>query len=168
MAVWNPCLSVLKSVLLNAFIGLVIPTALMASMKVVTLQELVEQSAVIALGHQRTPPVVASQVSEAIVSFEPTMVLKGQELIRQGDIALCNPNNSSEWPDLAKETGNYVVFVSKQGGCFSLVWGYRSLVRMTDGQARTSAIQGQPKEQPVAQFLARIREALAGAGLKDK
>jgi hypothetical protein len=39
---------------------------------------------------------------------------------------------------------------------------------MTDGQARTSAIQGQPKEQPVAQFLARIREALAGAGLKDK
>jgi hypothetical protein len=148
-----PTLSALGWVLIY---GLIFPVAAVASLKIITLKELVQKSDVIASGRLHAAP--STERHQLIVaSLHPTSVLKGQEIAGRRDIPLCNREVDSEHPDLAKMPGDYVIFVAKEGECFYLVWGYDSIIPVRNGRALAAGIDDQPSDQPAQQFLDKIR-----------
>lgn len=150
------CLSLHGFLLLS---GLAIPALGLASLKIITLSELVQKSDLIARGHlQRVSP--ESPRSSGVASMHPISVLKGEVAKGENEIPLCNGRVDSENPDLATLAGDYVAFVAKRGRCFYLVWGWDSLIAIRADQAHTSGIEDQPIEQPVEDFLRKIRSLL--------
>jgi hypothetical protein len=131
------------------------PQVSKSQMIMITLPELIQKSEVIAFGHRS--PTSPTDAQSATVSFEAVSVLKGQKRVRTRHISLCNPNDNSEWPDLAQMQGENVVFLTKQHDCFALSHGYRSEIRTRKGRALTQVIKGEPDEQPTADFLRKIR-----------
>lgn len=132
-----------------------VPAVVRASLKIVTLSELVQKSDVIARGSLSATPSAGNKVG--VASLKIVSVIKGKTDAAKGDIPLCNTDVDSEHPDLAKVVGDYVVFAVRKGECFHLVWGYDSLVAVRNGRASTAGIDDQPSDQPIEQFLERIR-----------
>ena len=144
-----PCLAILAS------------TACFAKATVVTLSELTKQSTVIVYGTiAQGSPSSESQTS-VWVAFTPTLTIKGTDAIRGGKIELCNTRPNTEWPDLSKMQDNVVLFLSKKDGCFNLSHNYRSVVRVSDARAQTGEIKGQPDDQPLDEFLGRLKSLVS-------
>jgi len=133
---------------------LVVPSAAVASLKTITLAELVRKSDVIAFGHVRS---AGSPNRTNAAVLEITSAMKGKMAIGRGNLPLCNGEVDTEHPDLAYVRGDYVVFAARNKGCFRLVWGWNSLIVVLNGRAHTSGIDDQPEDLPVEQFLAEIR-----------
>jgi len=133
------------------------PVLTSAMMMIVTLEELVKESEVIAIGHVLARNDASTEGRGDTVLFQPDAVLKGKDLAGRGELPLCNPSGNSEWPDLGKIRGEYLVFLVTKNTCFPLAHGYRAVVRTSNGQAATGAIEGEPKKQSVERFLRTIR-----------
>jgi hypothetical protein len=140
------------------------PAAVLASLKIVTLADLVQKSDVIARGSLSPSPSAGTHVG--VASLRIASVLKGKGIAEKSDLPLCNTEVDSEHPDLAAVSGDYVIFAARQGECFHLVWGYDSLIGVRSGRASTAGIEDQPSEQPISQFLHRIR-SLVRAQTRD-
>jgi hypothetical protein len=133
----------------------------LAKATVVTLSELIRQSDLIVYGavdhsEQQAPAANAS------VIFKSMSLLKGI-LQAHEDVAvpLCNRRPNSEWPDVSKISGNAILFLSKEGGCFNLSHNYRSVVEVRDDDALTAEIKGEPDHQSLQKFLTRIKRLAA-------
>lgn len=133
----------------------VAPAAALASLKIVTLAELVQRSDVIARGSLNASPSAGPKIG--VASLRIASVLKGKDIAEKTDLPLCNTEVDSEHPDLARVSGDYIIFVARQDGCFHLVWGYDSLIRLRSGRASTAGIDDQPSEQSISRFLRTIR-----------
>jgi hypothetical protein len=142
--------------------GLVIPVVAVASLKIITLSEMVQKSDVIAQGHLRAAS-TGDRPAVGVASLQVLSVLKGKELTGQSAIPLCNQDVDSEHPDLAKLAGDYVMFVAKKGDCFYLVWGWDALIVVRSGRAHTAGIEDQPTDQPIEQFLSKIHSLVRKA-----
>lgn len=124
---------------------------------VVTLPDLVQQSSVIAYGHIKAGP----SESGSRVSFQALSMFKGADSAVDGTILLCNARPNTEWPDVSKLTGENVLFLKRDGACFNLSHSYRSVVRVRDDRATTIVIKDQPDEQPLDEFLRKVRSLVA-------
>jgi hypothetical protein len=135
-----------------------LPVLVSASLKVITLSELIRRSDVIARGDLQPP--MHSGHSGAVASLHVISVLKGESAQSQDEIPLCNGRVDSENPDLATLRGNYVAFLAKKGECFYLVWGWDALIVVRSDRAHTGGIEDQPLEQPLEEFLHKIESQL--------
>ena len=88
------------------------------------------------------------------VEFDIVEVLKGKPRTK---LSLCNYHPDSEWPDLSRLNGDYVLFAEPDGNCERLTLGYRSLLPVVDRLADTSGIEDEPARQPIQKFLTRLR-----------
>jgi hypothetical protein len=120
---------------------------------VVTLPELVQQSSVIAYGHIKA----GTAGPGSLVSFQAVSMLKGAAPAADSTIPLCNARPNTEWPDLSKLIGDNVLFLKRDGACFSLSHSYRSVIRVRDDRAATIVIKDQPDDQPLNEFLGKVR-----------
>jgi hypothetical protein len=127
-----------------------------AQMVRTTLPELVSQSQVIFLGHVHECDGQVSVSAKAVIQFDATEVFKGAGDV-QSVISMCNSHPDSEWPDLSRLKGDYVIFASPSGACLKLTVGYRSVAAVSDDVVNTSGITGEPPRQRLAAFSARIR-----------
>jgi hypothetical protein len=129
-----------------------------AKMTIVTLSELIKKSEIIVYGHFNPLVRGASNQSPAVVLFEVESIFKGTVAVVVGIIPLCNLRDEySDEYDLAKLTGVDILFVSKKGRCYELSHGDRSVVPVYGGGAHTIAIEDQPDEQPLEEFVGKIR-----------
>lgn len=140
--------------------GLAESSAADAQMIKTTLSELVRQSKLIVLGHFHEGAYQSAGEPNDVVRFDVSEVFKGASKLHS-PVALCNYHPDSEWPDLSKMKGNYVIFVSPHGACFQLTVGYRSATLVSDGTAKTGGITGQPLQQPLQAFRAQIRATVS-------
>jgi hypothetical protein len=123
---------------------------------IVTLPELIQQSSVIAYGHIKAGPAESGSVS-----FQAVSMLKGTAPVADSTILLCNARPNTEWPDLSKLVGENVLFLKRDGACFNLSHSYRSVIRIRDHRATTIVIKDQPDDQPVDEFLDKVRSLVA-------
>ena len=130
-------------------------SAAQSKMTVVTLPQLVKQSEVIVYGHISSSAKGTSNQSPAVVQFEAESILKGQEAVAIRIIALCNQHDEY---DLAKLTGHLILFISSKSQCYELSHGDRSVVPVKDDRAVTMAIEDQPEDQPLGDFLHMVRQ----------
>jgi hypothetical protein len=119
-----------------------------------SLSQLVRDSPIVAFGHFRQIADHPSASSDATVGFDIVEVLKGTS---RTTLSLCNYHPDSEWPDLSRLNGDYVLFAESDGTCERLTLGYRSLIPVVDRVANTSAIDDEPARQPVKKLLMRLR-----------
>ena len=123
-------------------------------MTVVTLPQLVKQSEVIVYGHISSSAKGTSNQSPAVVQFEAESILKGQEAVPIRTITLCNQRDEyAHEYDLAKLTGDFILFISRKSQCYELSHGDRSVVPVKGDRAVTIAIEDQPEDQPLGDFL---------------
>jgi len=125
-----------------------------ARMITATLSQLVRESPVIVFGHFRQIVDHPSVSSDAGVVFDIVEVLKGKS---GKTLNLCNYHPDSEWPDLSRLDGDYILFAEPAGTCEKLTLGYRSLTPVVDRVANTSGIEGEPARQPLKTILIRLR-----------
>jgi hypothetical protein len=125
------------------------------------LGELTKESQVIVYGRMDVPKESSSARSSARLQFKAVRVLKGESLIRDRVVPLCNERPNTEWPDLSKLVGDAVLFLMQSGDCFDLSHNYRSVVKVHGDRATTAEIKDQPDDQPLDQFLARVRKLAA-------
>jgi hypothetical protein len=149
-------LSLCRAILLGVWAAL-IPAGALASLKIITLNELVQKSDVIARGELTA---ATSSQHAAVASLKITSVLKGKDLKANSTLPLCNQKVDSEHPDLATVSGDYVIFLARKGECFYPVWGYDALVVVRNGRASTAGIEDQPSDQPIEQFLGKVRSSV--------
>jgi hypothetical protein len=140
-------------------LALLIPIVALASLKNITLRELVQKSDVIARG-EVGGAASTSEARNGVASLQISSVLKGKDVGVNSKLPLCNQQVDSEHPDLAKVQGDYVVFAARKGECFYLVWGHDALIAVRNGRASTAGIMDQPTDQPVDEFLNRIRSLI--------
>lgn len=139
-----------------------IPHPTPAKLARATLAELVQNSEVIATGHF---PAAPTHRHLTTLNFRLTWLVKGGKNAPAVEIPFCNPDTDVEYPDLNDANGDLLLFLAKTGRCYSLVWGYTAFVPIENGQAQTSRIDDQPKEQPVGKFIKKI-QSLMGAHAK--
>lgn len=90
-----------------------------SKMTIVTLPQLVKKSEVIVYGHNSPSLQGASNQLSATVQFEAESILKGHDAAAVRIIAICNQRDEySDEYDVAKLTGNFVLFLSKKGQCY--------------------------------------------------
>jgi hypothetical protein len=93
------------------------------------------------------------------VHFEAESILKGQEAVAIRIITLCNQRDEySDEYDLAKLTGDFILFISRKRQCYELSHGDRSVVPVKEDRAVTIAIEDQPEDQPLRDFLRKVRQ----------
>lgn len=69
--------------------------------------------------------------------------------------------------DLRKFPGSYVVFArANRRGCFSPVAGYKSLIPVQEGVARTVNIDGEPDTQPLGAFLNKVQKMIGKTSIQ--
>src|SRR4029077_8413501 len=110
---------------------------------------------VIVYGHISSSANGTSNQSPAVVQFEAESILKGQEAAAIRIITLCNQRDEY---DLAKLTGHFILFISRKSQCYELSHGDRSVVPVKDDRAVTMAIEDQPEDQPLGDFLHMVRQ----------
>jgi hypothetical protein len=130
-----------------------------AKVAYISLDELVQEADLVLYGqttqHTGTP-------SKTVAWMKPLAVLKNKKAVATGkDVPVCN-GGDTESVDFNAYPGSYVVFVSKEGDCYSPIAGIRSVVLIRDQVALTARIQGQPERQTLDAFLKEIR-ALVGS-----
>jgi hypothetical protein len=125
-----------------------------ARMVTATLSQLVRDSPVVVFGHFRQIVDHPAASSDATVEFDIVEVLKGKPRTK---LSLCNYHPDSEWPDLSRLNGDYVLFAEPDGTCERLTLGYRSLTPVVNRVANTSGIEDEPARQPIQKFLMRLR-----------
>jgi hypothetical protein len=133
-------------------------SAAQAKTTVVTLPQLVKQSEVIVYGHISSSAKGTSNQSPAVVQFEAESILKGQEAVAIRIITLCNQRDEyADAYDLAKLTGDFILFISRKSQCYELSHGDRSVVPVKNDRAVTIAIEDQPEDLPLGDFLHMVR-----------
>jgi hypothetical protein len=138
--------------------GVVWSMAAHSKMTIVTLPQLVKKSEVIVYGHISPSLQGASNQLSATVQFEAESILKGHDAAAVRIIAICNQRDEySDEYDVAKLTGNFVLFLSKKGQCYELSHGDRSVVAVKGDRAVTIAIEDQPDDQPLSLFFGKLR-----------
>lgn len=95
--------------------------------------------------------------TEPVVIYRTLTVLKGEQ---KEFVALCNRVYNAEWYDLEKLEEPLVIFAFKHEGCYATGTGVVSVVRVRDGRADTSLIDGEPKEQGIKEFMQKIQSRL--------
>jgi len=145
------CLPLWKSILWSSAFLCALANGRMVT---ATLSQLVRDSPVVVFGHFQQIADQASASPDAPVVFDIVEVLKGTS---RTTLSLCNYHPDSEWPDLSRPKGDYVLFTEPDGTCERLTLGYRSLIPVVDGVANTSAIEDEPARQSVKKLLMRLR-----------
>jgi hypothetical protein len=131
-------------------------TAKLVDMK---LSELVALSEVIVYGRVTSP----DKGAEGTITFVAERVLKGAAVHKGMSVAICNAVDDSESLDLRAVHKRLVVFAKPDGPCFRPVHGISSTIIVSKGVAATAAIVDQPSQQPLSDFLEKIRRSEAGA-----
>jgi hypothetical protein len=145
-----------------AVVLLVTPHAVPAKLMMTTLKELVEGSEVIATGHFSSAP---THRHLTVLTFRLTSVVKGgMNPQLPAEIAFCNPDTDSEYPDFNDADEDFMLFLTKTDRCYSLAWGYKAAVTISNGHAQTSRIDDQPKQQPIAKFIKKIQSVMGTDG----
>jgi hypothetical protein len=128
-----------------------------AKATIVTLPELIRQSQLIVYGHVDAAAKTRSLAPASSVRFEASRILKGESSVDGSVVLLCDSRPNSEWPDLSKLAGNNILFLTRDGECFRLSHSYRSLVRIHGNDVSTVTIEDQPEQQPLDQFIEKVR-----------
>jgi hypothetical protein len=144
---------------------LVNSTMLLAKLVSIRLEKLVNDSDVIVYGRTMREGEATARVPGGLrmVSFEVTLVLKGESLKGKKRVQICNDPGDIESYDLGKVVGSYVVFTKSSGGCFRPVLGLRSVVQTEGHFALTGNIADEPQQQDINSFLTKVK-ALASLG----
>lgn len=130
---------------------------------IVSLNELVGSSTTIALV-DLDPVATSADRLRFAPTFKVVVALKGA--IRAGSsIRMCDPEPMRDNPTFSEPVGRFVVFAHQRDACFSWAWSGRSVVRVTSAEVHTIALDGEPDDQPLEQFMARIR-AIVSKGRK--
>lgn len=148
-----------------ALVVLAAASTLEAKVVRTTLDELVEQSELVMYGvttHQEAQ----AERDQSIVWFKANSLLKAPKGLPGGDIPICEDSARRDTVNLREYSGAYVVFASMRGHCFSPVAGYKSLIPVNEGVARTLNIDEQPRTEPLEVFLAKIRKLLSSESKK--
>jgi hypothetical protein len=130
----------------------------------ITLEELVNRSDLVLHGEnaqRRDPP---SDNDAPVIWFKVTALSKSPPPPVSGDVPICDQAAFSDTIDLRKYPGEYVVFARWNGKCFAPVAGYKSLIPVSQGVARTGDIDGQPPTEPLNIFLNKIRKLIEDQG----
>ena len=98
-----------------------------------------------------------------IVRFKAESLLKEPEGLASGDIPVCENSSFQDTINLGKNPGAFVIFAKRRGPCFSPVAGYKSIIPVADGVARTGAIDEQPETERLDAFIAKIGILLKSA-----
>ncbi|HZF17086.1 MAG TPA: hypothetical protein VE046_14190 [Steroidobacteraceae bacterium] len=136
-----------------------------AKATIVTLSELVTQSQVIVYGRVVGSPAALSPQSK--VRFEVSTVFKGDSLVHDGAVLLCNSRPNSEWPDVSKVAGNSVLFLAQKEGCLELSHSYRALLKVQGDQISTVTIEDQPDSQPLDQFFKKVQALVCNQSMSQ-
>ncbi|HEU4878956.1 MAG TPA: hypothetical protein VFT21_05865 [Gemmatimonadaceae bacterium] len=132
-----------------------------------TLGELVEQSELVMYGVTTTHQDDQAARDESTVWFKSESLLKAPKGLPSGDIPICEDSARSDTINLREYPGSYVVFATKRGKCFAPVAGYKSLIPVNEGVARTLDIDEQPRTEPLDVFFAKIRKLLPSVERKQ-
>jgi hypothetical protein len=127
----------------------------MAKVIAIPLSELVAKSSVIALGHT----VKDGQHPPNTVLFEPITVLKGGPEIKRGKVFLaCQRKVHADNFDLTELKGDYILFASKEGECYTPFHDMTSTLKIYEKEiVYTWMLLGEPESQPLADFLKKIQ-----------
>src|SRR5277367_5322366 len=128
-----------------------------SKMTIVTLSKLVKKSDIVVIGH--FPHHDGSARAGSAIPFIPEVMLKGTPQSKE-TIFFCNVHGV-EYPDLSKMEGTRVIFAVKSTNCLNLAHGDRSIIYVESGVAKTVAIEDQPENQPLKEFLEKIRSLAA-------
>jgi hypothetical protein len=132
-----------------------------------TLDELVKQSELVMYGATIIRQNDQAGRDGTIVWFKVDTLLKAPKGLPGGDIPICEDSARTDTINVREYPGAYVVFASKRGQCFSPVAGYKSLIPVNDGIARTLDIDEQPRTEPLDVFFAKIRKLLPSVERKQ-
>ena len=153
--------------LVPASIVLAATSTLEAKVVRTTLDELVEQSELVMYGVTTIHQVDQAARDESIVWFKAQSLLKAPKDLPSGDIPICEDSARRDTINLREYAGAYVVFATKRGHCFAPVAGYKSLIPINEGVARTLDIDEQPRTEPLDVFFAKIRKLLSSVERKQ-
>jgi len=132
-----------------------------AKLTKIKLNELVLGSSLIAYGRSIPTASSAPQGSANTVWLQPISILKGETLVKGKKILLCNTPGDIESYDLRDLKEPYVIFAKQVDDCYLPIHGLRSVIQTKDKTIITWNIDGQPDQQSIAAFLAKVRNLVS-------
>jgi hypothetical protein len=126
----------------------------------INLSELVAQSDVIVYGQV----VNGNEGDKDTVLVTPRAVLKGMKRENEKGFTICNIVGNTESLDLRSVHRPLVIFGRKNEDCLMPVHGISSTIVVDKGLAATASIVDQPDQQPISEFLKRIRQIVSSDG----
>jgi hypothetical protein len=126
----------------------------------VTLSELAAQSDVIVYG----VVVSGNEANKGTVVVTPRAVLKGPKRENEKGLIICNVIGNTESLDLRSVHRPLVIFARNNQDCLMPVHGISSTIVVNKGLAATASIVDQPNQQPISEFLKRIRHIVSPDG----
>jgi hypothetical protein len=132
-----------------------------ARIAAITLKELVSLSDLVLYGETAEHHDRPSDTDAPVIWFKVTALSKKPPRLVSGDVPICDQTTFRDTIDLRKYPGAYVVFAKWNGQCFAPIAGYKSLIPVSQGVARTGDIDGQPQTEPLNSFLDKIGKLIA-------
>ena len=131
-----------------------------AKLETITLSQLVNEADLVFYGQTTQHKRTTSERDHSVAWIKPLSVLKNKTRENgAADIPICN-GGDAEQVDFISNPGSYVVFVSKEGSCYAPIAGFNSVVLVKDKIVHSGRIEGQPREQGLAEFVEQVRALL--------